>query len=146
MGMYAGKYGEDLDPFEVRILSLYAQGLWRQEIAEQFHYSVHTIKKYEARIRKRLGAVHMIHAIHLAYAAGVFNRPQPEVHLFSCNRPQALAIWNLSFRLPVEEQIEIFDTDNYGALMVRSNGKRWKLPQAGGVVPLADEVEARADD
>ena len=136
MAMNPGRYGEELDPFEVRILKMYAEGLWRTQVAEATFLTVSTIKKYEARIRRRLGAKHMIQAMHLA---APYLHPAKENQLFEVNRPQALAFWTLAFRLPIEEQFEITDQDNYGALIAVSNGRRWKLPRGGGVVEIEQE-------
>ena len=137
MGMYPGKLGEELDPIEVRILKLYGEGLWRWEIAETLHLSVHTIRKYEARIRRRLGATHTLQAMALAHPL-----VKKELLLLKMNRAQALGFFNLSQHLQLNAEIEITDQDNYGALIIKSEGRRYKLPEPGGVVELAPEPEA----
>lgn len=62
-----------LTPAETRILALSACGLTLNEIGEELHVSFETAKSHTKRIRQKLGARNITHAVTLALANGLFD-------------------------------------------------------------------------
>jgi DNA-binding NarL/FixJ family response regulator len=63
-----------LSPREQEILTLVAEARTNRDIARRLYISEATVKRHLANAYSKLGAASRMEAVHLAAAAGIFNR------------------------------------------------------------------------
>ena len=63
----------ELKPRELQVLRLATEGNTEAEIAQKLYLGRSTVHTYRARIRKKLGAKNMTHAVAIAFRLGVVN-------------------------------------------------------------------------
>ncbi len=82
----------DLTPREVEVLTLIADGLSNQEIADKLCLSLHTVKNHVHRILDKLGAKHRLEAAEKAYQARWLpQRPRQRADFGGLGAPRRLA-------------------------------------------------------
>ena len=68
----------DVTPRQKDILRCFANGLTRNQVAEQLSLSPGTVKTHTQNVRMRLGAKTTVHAIAIAFAGGMLGKEDME--------------------------------------------------------------------